>query len=87
MTALIAGGAGFVGTNLVLDLQASRAGLIINLDKLINASNPETLTNLQGYARHQLLQGDIGDAKLGCCHLAEQKPRPAANTMQSKSAK
>ncbi len=86
MTVLIYGGEGFVGTNLVLDRLATRVGLIINLDKLINASNPETLSNLKGNARHQLSQGDIGDAILGCCHLAEQKPHPAANPMPSKSA-
>jgi dTDP-D-glucose 4,6-dehydratase len=51
MTVLTTGGADFVGTNLVLDRLATRSGLIINLDKLINSSNPETLTNLQRNAR------------------------------------
>ena len=64
MTLLVTGGAGFIGANFVLDWLATSDEPIINLDKLTYAGNPETLTSLQGDARHQLVQGDIGDSAL-----------------------
>ncbi len=79
MTLLVTGGAGFIGANFVLDWLATSDEPIINLDKLTYAGNPETLTSLQGDARHQLVQGDIGDSALVSRLLAEHKPRAVVN--------
>jgi dTDP-glucose 4,6-dehydratase len=79
MTILVTGGAGFIGANFVLDWLAASDEPIINLDKLTYAGNPETLASLQGDARHQLVQGDIGDAALVSRLLAEHKPRAVVN--------
>jgi dTDP-glucose 4,6-dehydratase len=79
MTLLVTGGAGFIGANFVLDWLAASDEPIINLDKLTYAGNPETLASLQGDARHQLVQGDIGDAALVSRLLAEHKPRAVVN--------
>jgi dTDP-glucose 4,6-dehydratase len=79
MTLLVTGGAGFIGANFVLDWLAASNEAIINLDKLTYAGNPETLASLQGDARHQLVQGDIGDTALVSRLLAEHRPRAVVN--------
>jgi dTDP-glucose 4,6-dehydratase len=79
MTILVTGGAGFIGANFVLDWLAASNETVINLDKLTYAGNPETLASLQGDDRHQLVQGDIGDAALVSRLLADHKPRAVVN--------
>jgi dTDP-glucose 4,6-dehydratase len=79
MTLLVTGGAGFIGANFVLDWLAAGDEPVINLDKLTYAGNPETLASLQGDARHQLVQGDIGDAALVSRLLVEHRPRAVIN--------
>jgi dTDP-glucose 4,6-dehydratase len=79
MTLLVTGGAGFIGANFVLDWLAASEETVINLDKLTYAGNPETLASLQGDARHQLVQGDIGDSALVSRLLAEHRPRAVIN--------
>ena len=79
MTLLVTGGAGFIGANFVLDWLAASEEPVINLDKLTYAGNPETLASLQGDARHQLVQGDIGDSALVSRLLAEHRPRAVIN--------
>jgi dTDP-glucose 4,6-dehydratase len=79
MTLLVTGGAGFIGANFVLDWLAASDEPLINLDKLTYAGNPETLASLQGDARHQLVQGDIGDTALVSRLLAEHRPRAVVN--------
>ena len=79
MTLLVTGGAGFIGANFVLDWLAASDETVINLDKLTYAGNPETLASLQGDARHQWVQGDIGDSALVSRLLAEHRPRAVIN--------
>ena len=76
---LVTGGAGFIGANFVLDWLAASNEPVVNLDKLTYAGNPETLASLQGDARHQLVQGDIGDSALVSRLLAEHRPRAVVN--------
>ncbi len=80
MTILVTGGAGFIGANFVLDWLAASDEPVVNLDKLTYAGNPETLASLQGDARHQLVQGDIGDSALVSRLLAEHRPRAVVNS-------
>jgi dTDP-glucose 4,6-dehydratase len=74
MTLLVTGGAGFIGSNFVLDWMRAEPGAVVNLDKLTYAGNPANLATLQGDERHRLVQGDIADSALVERLLAEQRP-------------
>ena len=58
---LVTGGAGFIGSNFVLDWLSQHDEAIFNLDKLTYAGNLQTLNSLVGDARHVFVRGDIGD--------------------------
>ncbi len=59
---LVTGGAGFIGSNFVLDWLADPAAEgVVNLDKLTYAGNLVTLNSLSTDARHVFVQGDIGN--------------------------
>lgn len=75
MTILVTGGAGFIGSNFVLDWLASCDEPVVNLDKLTYAGNLENLASLAGDARHIFVQGDIGDRGLVDRLLAQHQPR------------
>ncbi len=79
MTILVTGGAGFIGSNFVLDWLAQSDEPVINLDKLTYAGNLENLASLEGDARHLFVQGDIGDSALVVRLLAEHQPRAILN--------
>ena len=76
---LVTGGAGFIGSNFVLDWLAHTDEPVLNLDKLTYAGNRENLASLQGDARHVFVQGDIGDATLLNQLLAQHRPRAVLN--------
>ena len=71
---LVTGGAGFIGSNFVLDWVA-RGGRVINLDLQTYAGNPENLASLSGNPRHTFVRGDIADAALVSSLLREHRPR------------
>ena len=64
MTILVTGGAGFIGSNFVLDWCAQSDEPIVNLDKLTYAGNLQNLQALEGDARYTFVRGDIGDSAL-----------------------
>lgn len=76
---IVTGGAGFIGSNFVLDWLCLSDDPIINLDKLTYAGNPENLASLQGNTQHTFIRGDIGDANLVASLLNEHKPRAIIN--------
>jgi dTDP-glucose 4,6-dehydratase len=76
---LVTGGAGFIGSNFVLDWLATAGEPVLNLDKLTYAGNLENLRSLQGDGRHTFVQGDIGDQKLVEELLARHRPRAVVN--------
>lgn len=73
------GGAGFIGSNFVLDWLEKCDELVVNVDKLTYAGNLENLSPLQGDARHLFVQGEIGDPGLIDSLLAEHRPRAILN--------
>lgn len=75
MTILITGGAGFIGSNFVLDWLARFDEHVINLDKLTYAGNLENLASLEGNSLHTFIKGDLGDCALVKRLLAEYRPR------------
>lgn len=79
MSVFVTGGAGFIGTNFVLDWLARHDEPVINLDKLTYAGNLENLASVQGDARHVFVRGDIGDTALVGRLLTEHRPRAVIN--------
>ena len=75
MTILVTGGAGFIGSNFILDWLAAVGEPVVNLDALTYAGNLHNLDAIQGDARHVFVQGDIGDRALVDRLLADRRPR------------
>jgi dTDP-glucose 4,6-dehydratase len=76
---LVTGGAGFIGSNFVLDWLAEGDEPVTNLDKLTYAGNVRNLSSLEGDSRHRFVRGDIGDASLVRQLLTETRPRAIVN--------
>ena len=76
---LVTGGAGFIGSNFVLDWLAQSGEAIVNLDKLTYAGNLENLASLQDNTNHIFVQGDLGDSALVAQLLAQHRPRAVVN--------
>src|ERR1044071_2733700 len=74
-TILVTGGAGFIGSNFVLQWLASESSSIINLDKLTYAGNPANLATIAHDRRYRFLQGDICDRELVAELLLTHRPR------------
>jgi len=72
---LVTGGAGFIGSNFVLDWLAQGDEPVLNLDALTYAGNTENLATLAGDERHVFVRGDIGDRPLLDHLFAEHQPR------------
>ncbi len=75
MTILVTGGAGFIGSNFVLDWLAQSDEPVLTLDALTYAGNRENLASLAGDARHTFVHGDITDRALVDRLMAEHRPR------------
>ena len=76
---LVTGGAGFIGSNFVLDWLAQFDETVINLDALTYAGNRENLNALDGNSRHVFVEGNIGDSKLVTKLLEQYQPRAVIN--------
>jgi len=72
---LVTGGAGFIGSNFVLNWIDAVGSPVVNLDLLTYAGNPENLATLEGDARHLLVRGDICDAELVASLLRKHQTR------------
>ena len=80
MTILVTGGAGFIGSNFVLDWLAQNNEPVVNVDKLTYAGN---LQNLKGAAeageRHVFVHADMGDFECMSSLLRKYKVRAVVN--------
>ena len=72
---LVTGGAGFIGSNFVLDWVNGGCGAVVNLDALTYAGNLENLASLAGNPAHTFVRGDICDAALVKSLLETYRPR------------
>lgn len=79
MSIIVTGGAGFIGSNFVLDWLDESDEIVINLDDLTYAGNLENLTKLQNDERHVFVKGSIGDFDLLAQLLADHQPRAVIN--------
>jgi dTDP-glucose 4,6-dehydratase len=71
----VTGGAGFIGSNFVLDWLAQSGEAVLNFDKLTYAGNLNNLAALQGDARHLFVRGDICDGAQVLALLQQHRPR------------
>lgn len=76
---LVTGGAGFIGSNFVLDWVQFQDEGVINLDKLTYAGNKQNLANLQNSDQHTFVVGDIGNFDLVSQLLTQYRPRAVIN--------
>ena len=76
---LVTGGAGFIGSNFVLEWLQQAGARAVTLDALTYAGNPANLAQLKGDDRHALVRGDIADRALVGRLLREHKVRAVVN--------
>src|SRR5690606_24068457 len=79
MTILVTGGAGFIGSNFVLEWCDRGEETIVNLDRLTYAGNLENLSRLANDNRHIFIRGDICDAQRVSSILSQYTPRAIIN--------
>jgi len=72
---LVTGGAGFIGSNFVLQWLATEESSVVNLDKLTYAGNPANLSSIAPDPRYKFLQGDICDREMIAELLITHRPR------------
>jgi dTDP-glucose 4,6-dehydratase len=72
--AVVTGGAGFIGSNFVLQWVDSGA-FAATLDLQTYAGNPANLLRVEGSSQHTLVRGDICDRELVRSLLRQHKPR------------
>jgi len=74
-TILVTGGAGFIGSNFILQRMKRDAASVVNLDKLTYAGNLRNLETIATERRYQFVHGDIADRSLVRGLLERCKPR------------
>src|ERR1051326_5266196 len=72
---LVTGGAGFVGSNLILQWLSCESSPVINLDKLTYAGNLRNLEQIAADPRYTFVHGDIADRQLVAELLTNRRPR------------
>jgi dTDP-glucose 4,6-dehydratase len=71
---LVTGGAGFIGSNFVLEWLRTNASPVVNVDSLTYAGNLGNLKSIAQDKRHIFVRGDINDRALLRRTLAEHRP-------------
>lgn len=74
-TILVTGGAGFIGSNFVLQWLKQVGTPVVNLDRLTYAGNPRNLDSIQHDNRYLLVHGDICNGEQIGTLLREHQPR------------
>ncbi|MGA2234369.1 MAG: dTDP-glucose 4,6-dehydratase [Terriglobales bacterium] len=72
---LVTGGAGFIGSNFILQWIASERAHILNLDKLTYAGNLNNLRAVEAHPRYRFEQADIVDRDFLRDLLRREQPR------------
>ena len=72
---LVTGGAGFIGSNFILQWIKDTNSSVINFDLLTYAGNPANLASVEGNTRYSLAVGDICDAERVASLLREHQPK------------
>jgi dTDP-glucose 4,6-dehydratase len=72
---LVTGGAGFIGSNFILQWIEQESSHVLNLDKLTYAGNLRNLESIAAHPRYHFQQGDIVDRELVQSLLQRESPR------------
>ena len=72
---LVTGGAGFIGSNFILQWIAKEGTPVVNLDKLTYAGNPRNLLQVDSDPRYSFTQGDVCDRELLRELIRQHQPR------------
>lgn len=76
---IVTGGAGFIGSNFIINWLRQQSDPVVNLDKLTYAGNPHNLAKFEKDPRYIFVHGDIKDADLVANLLRTYKPRAILN--------
>jgi dTDP-glucose 4,6-dehydratase len=76
---LVTGGAGFIGSNFVLNWISREGSPVVNLDRLTYAGNLGNLSGLKNDPRHIFVKGDISDRALVRELLNRHRPCAVVN--------
>ena len=79
MTIIVTGGAGFIGSNFIINWLTENNESIVNLDLLTYAGNLDNLSKFTNDSRLLFIKGDIGDKNLVSEILKKFKPRAIIN--------
>jgi len=74
-TIVVTGGAGFIGSNFILQLMKADTAFVVNLDKLTYAGNLASLAEIAGHPKYHFVRGDIADRNLVSHLLRKHQPR------------
>src|SRR5271170_2073124 len=74
-TILVTGGAGFIGSNFILQRMERDSASVVNLDNLTYAGNLHNLKAIADNRRYEFVHGDIADRTLMRGLLERRKPR------------
>ena len=74
-TCFVTGGAGFIGSNFIRHWLHKEDDVIVNIDKLTYAGNPDTVQMLNENARHIFIKADIVHTKTLRRQFASHRPR------------
>jgi dTDP-glucose 4,6-dehydratase len=72
---LVTGGAGFIGSNFILQWIQRESSPVLNLDKLTYAGNPRNIESIAAHPAYLFQQGDIVDRDLVRSLLQRERPR------------
>src|SRR5262245_48222636 len=76
---LVAGGAGFIGSNFVRHVLSRTDARVIVLDRLTYAGNRASLADVQSNPRFEFVQGDIADRAAVAALLGTHRPDTVVN--------
>src|SRR6202048_4063802 len=74
-TILVTGGAGFIGSNFILQRMEQDTAPVVNREKLTYAGNVRNVDRIAGDKRYEFVHGDIGDRALVQALLGQHQPR------------
>ncbi len=77
MKIFVTGGAGFIGSALVLHLIHDLGHEVLTVDAMTYAANPTSLASLKGNSKHRLVEADICDAPRMRSLMSEYQPDAA----------
>lgn len=76
---IVTGGAGFIGSNFIIDWIREKKTPVINIDNLTYAGNLYNLADIEGSHLYEFIKADIGDSATIDDILSSRKPRAIIN--------